>query len=314
MTVPLARRLAALDRAAGLLACPVCARRGVPDAPLARSERRLRCGAGHAFDVARQGYVNLAGSAQPRNADTARMLDARGRLLGSGVHEPLRRAVVEACGEPSTIVEAGAGPGWYLAGAAAAHPRAVPLAMDASVPALRRAAAIGLACVVADTWAGLPLRAGCVDALLCVFAPRNAAEFSRVLSGSGRVVVAAPTTAHLAGLRAELGLLDVADGKADRLVGQMGDAGLDRVGNRLVEFEAACTREQLRDLVDMGPNAFHEHAAPRGPRTVVVSVLVSVFARTTRRTRERPRAGGGGQRPVTPCANDPAGPSAPRDE
>ena len=111
--------------------------------------------------------------------------------------------------------------------------------MDASVPALRRAAAIGLACVVADTWAGLPLRAGCVDALLCVFAPRNAAEFSRVLSGAGRVVVAAPTTAHLAGLRAELGLLDVADGKADRLVGQMGDAGLDRVGNRLVEFEAA---------------------------------------------------------------------------
>ncbi|MFC2641533.1 MAG: hypothetical protein ACFN04_08215, partial [Propionibacterium acidifaciens] len=101
---------------------------------------------------------------------------------------------------------------------------------------------------------------------------------------------------HLAGLRAELGLLDEPVGLVVGDVEQMGDAGLDRVGDRLVEFEAACTREQLRDLVDMGPNAFHEHAAPRGPRTVVVSVLVSVFARTTHQTRERPRA------------NDPTGP------
>lgn len=281
-SAPIAERLAALERAAGLLACPVCARRGTADAPLVHAQRRLRCGAGHAFDVARQGYANLAGSPQPRNADTAQMLDARERFLGSGVYEPLRRAVVEACGSPASLVEAGAGTGWYLAGAASAHPGATALAMDVSVPALRRAAAAGLASVVADTWAGLPLRAGCVDALLCVFAPRNAAEFARVLSDAGRLVVATPTTAHLAGLRAALGLLDVAGDKSDRLAGQMGAAGLGLAGRRLVEFDAECTSGQLRDLVGMGPNAFHEHAAPCGPGSITVSVLVSVFARTTR--------------------------------
>lgn len=35
------------------LTCPVCG--GV----LHREERSLRCGAGHCYDIARQGYVNL---------------------------------------------------------------------------------------------------------------------------------------------------------------------------------------------------------------------------------------------------------------
>ena len=280
--VPIAQRLDALGRACPLLACPVCARRGTRDVPLAMSGRTLHCPHGHVFDVARQGYVNLSGTGQPRNADTPRMLDARDRFLSSGVYEPLRTAVVEACGTPSRLAEAGCGTGWYLAGAAAANPGATALGMDVSVPALRRAAARGLASIVADTWAGLPVRSGCVDALLCVFAPRNAEEFARVLSPAGRVVVATPQTAHLAGLRAMLGLLDVAGDKTERLAEQMGGAGLELAGRRLVEFEAACTLDQLRDLVAMGPNAFHEHAGPNGPGTITVSVLVSVWTRTAR--------------------------------
>lgn len=278
--VPIAQRLDALGRATSLLACPVCARRDAPDVPLALSGRALRCPHGHIFDVARQGYVNLFGTAQPRNADTPGMLDARDRFLASGVYEPLRTAVIDACGTPSHLVEAGAGSGWYLAGAAAALPGATALAMDVSVPALRRAAARGLASVVADTWSGLPLHSGSVDALLCVFAPRNAGEFARVLSPGGRVVVAAPTTAHLAGLRANLGLLDVAGDKAERLAEQMRGAGLAPAGRHLVEFDAACSQEQLRDLVAMGPNAFHGRTGPGGPDTITVSVLVSVWTRT----------------------------------
>ena len=33
--------------------CPVCGR------PITREAARWHCGAGHSFDVARQGYVNL---------------------------------------------------------------------------------------------------------------------------------------------------------------------------------------------------------------------------------------------------------------
>lgn len=282
MNAPAAQRLAALEMAAGLLACPVCARRQSPEAPLVRQDRALRCAAGHVFDIARQGYVNLTGAPQPRNADTAAMLEARERLLGSGIYEPLRRAVVAASGEPKTAVEVGAGTGWYLAGLVAAHPQLRALATDVSVPALRHAAAAGLAAVGADTWAGLPLRSGCVDALLCVFAPHNAAEFARVLSPGGRLVVTAPTRDHLAGLREELGLLDVAADASARSAAQLTGAGLVAAGDELVTFDAECSPELLRDLVDMGPNAFHGHGEPNGPRRVTVSVLMSVFVREPR--------------------------------
>ena len=43
------------------LTCPVCG--GV----LHREERSLRCGAGHCYDIARQGYVNLLRSNQSKS-------------------------------------------------------------------------------------------------------------------------------------------------------------------------------------------------------------------------------------------------------
>lgn len=56
------------------LTCPVCG--GV----LHREERSLRCGAGHCYDIARQGYVNLLRSNQSkskRHGDDKRMVAAR---------------------------------------------------------------------------------------------------------------------------------------------------------------------------------------------------------------------------------------------
>ena len=56
------------------LTCPVCG--GV----LHREERSLRCDAGHCYDIARQGYVNLLRSNQSkskRHGDDKRMVAAR---------------------------------------------------------------------------------------------------------------------------------------------------------------------------------------------------------------------------------------------
>ena len=56
------------------LTCPVCG------GALHREERSLRCGAGHCYDIARQGYVNLLRSNQSkskRHGDDKRMVAAR---------------------------------------------------------------------------------------------------------------------------------------------------------------------------------------------------------------------------------------------
>ena len=61
-----------LPEAVAALPCPLC--RG----PLTDEGRALRCAAGHAFDVARQGYVSLlAGDARAGTADTPGMVASR---------------------------------------------------------------------------------------------------------------------------------------------------------------------------------------------------------------------------------------------
>ncbi len=271
---------AALDDAVGMLACPVCHAHGSPDSSLRREGGSLRCEQRHSLDIARQGHVNLVNGPEPANADTAQMVAARERFLGSGPYLPIRDALSAAMPDSGRVVEVGSGPGWYLSGVLDAHPGLVGLATDVSVAAARRAAQHGLASVVADTWAGLPVRSAVIDALLCVFAPRNGAEFARVLRPEGRVLVVSPTTRHLAALRARLGLLDVAQGKQESLIAQLTAAGLETVGHRLVEFDTDCDAAQVDDLVAMGPNAFHAHErVAAGPARIEVSVRVDEFVK-----------------------------------
>ena len=75
--------------AAGLLCCPHCGD------DLELGSATARCVRDHSFDIARQGYLNLLAGPQPRNADTAAMVAARGRVLGSGAFDPLLDLVAQ---------------------------------------------------------------------------------------------------------------------------------------------------------------------------------------------------------------------------
>lgn len=252
------------------LACPNC--RG----PFAVTGGSLRCGVGHTFDVARQGYVNLMGRGAPRNADTADMVAARDQFLGSGHYLPIREAVSDAVGESRRLLEVGAGTGWYASGVLDRIPDALGLATDVSVPASRRTARAHprLAAVVADTWAGLPVADHAFDALLCVFAPRNAEEFSRVLAPGGRLVVVTPGPNHLAELRAQHDLLDIGADKVDTL--RTAFAGRFEQANSVqVRKPMSLSDEEATALVGMGPNAFHAPDARIQGGIATVDVVVT---------------------------------------
>lgn len=279
-----------LDAASNLLICPVCTRtpssahgdNALRESPLDLSARPVRCASGHSFDVAKQGYLNLLAGPPPRNADTADMIAARDRFLGSGAYAPIAQAVartvVSRTAPGGVVTDAGAGTGYYLSACLDALPDGRGVALDVSVPAARRAARAHprSAAIVADTWAGMPLAAGTADALLCIFAPRNFAEFARVLRPGGVLVVVTPEPDHLARLRAGYGLLDLEPDKAERLHAQAAEAGFEAVGAQTVDFTFDATGRQVADLIAMGPNAFHG-AAGTEAMTLCAGVLVSSF-------------------------------------
>lgn len=256
----------------GWLTCLVCGQ------DLAEAPGAMICPDGHSYDIAKQGYVNLLGHAPPKNADTAAMLDARARFLEHGLYDPVADAIVDAVRGRTRIVDVGAGTGYYLAHVLDEMPDAHALATDVSVAAAKRAARAHprAGAIVADTWAGLPIRDGAADAVMCVFAPRNPAEFERILQPGGTLVVAVPTHLHLKELRERHGLLDVA---ADKVEGVIGSFPGWRSSVWTEEYQIALDEEQASDLIAMGPNAFHGPPSDVTDTTCTTSVSIITMTR-----------------------------------
>jgi 23S rRNA (guanine745-N1)-methyltransferase len=258
-----------------LVLCPLCGESMVV------SPGALRCARGHSFDRARQGYVNLAAGRAPHSGDTAEMVAARAEFLAAGHYDFITTALCDAARTAypgGLIVDAGAGTGHHLAAVLDAVPTADGLALDASKPALRRAARAHprAGAALCDTWGRLPLADGAAGLVLDVFAPRNGPEFRRVLRPGGALLVVTPEADHLAELVSRLGLLRVDPDKAERVAASLDGFAL--AGETVLRRPLTLTSAEARTLVAMGPSAWHTArvAVPDGI-TVTASVRLGVY-------------------------------------
>ena len=257
------------------LTCPVCGQ------DLHQRAASLCCASGHAFDIAREGYVNLhvpQHRAKGIQGDPLAMVQARRRFLDAGHYLPLSEALIGCVNAlvrerggafHARVIEVGCGEGYFISALAKRldpRKRAIFAGTDISKSAIRLAAKRhrDILFFVADVNRSIYLRTGSMSLLLDVFAPRNSREFARVLEPGGAALIVIPSDRHLVSLREALGLIGIESEKERRVVERFaGDFQLE--DRQLVQFPLRLGGEAVKDLVDMGPNYWHH--APGQPTT-----------------------------------------------
>ena len=173
----------------------------------------LRCPQGHAFDVAREGYVNLL-LVQDRKSsdpgDSKEAVAARRRLQDAGFGRPLLDALEAAIAEvapppASAVLDVGCGEGTFLASIAerfSLEGHGVDISVSAIEAAAKRHPSLGW--VVANADRGLPFADASFRLVLTIAGRRHPPEFARVLEPEGRLIAALPAEDDLIELREAL--------------------------------------------------------------------------------------------------------------
>lgn len=188
-----------------LFICPVCGEK------LYTENGTYRCAAGHSFDIARKGYVNLfLGRAGGQHGDNREMIAARRDFLSAGHYKKLAEALTETAlaslPQNPRILDAGCGECYYtahLSEALQADGRnaeivGIDISREALAYGARRSRNIALA--VGSVYR-LPFADATFDALLSVFSPYAGEEFLRVLKPGGLFLMAIPRERHLFGMK-----------------------------------------------------------------------------------------------------------------
>ena len=234
------------------LLCPVCG------AALNRVEKTWRCGIGHSFDIARQGYVNLLPVQQKHSlhpGDTREQVASRREFLNAGFYEPIADALVRTAAElgcAGPVLDVGCGEGYYGTRLAAAL-GAELVGVDISKEAVRFAAARHKdAQWLCATAAKLPVGDGEAGTVMSLFALTVPGEFRRVLRRDGYFLQVLAAEDHLLGLKSiiypELVL------KEKDMVPR--EPGFELVTSVPIRFSFTVESSQVGKLLSMTPHVY----------------------------------------------------------
>lgn len=250
------------------------------------------CALGHSFDIASQGYTHLLPVQKKHSrdpGDSKQMVAARQRFLDAGFYQPISAMVSRAAladlppGATAACLDAGCGDGYYLrqlADAAGEKQALALLGMDISKWAILSAAKRDKRSgwVVASN-ANLPLRAGALDRVLCMFGFPVYAEFSRVLKPDGQLLQVDVGPDHLRELR-EI-IYPSLKPKDDARV-QTPKGFADLPGETIRYCAHLASREQVADLLIMTPHLYRASAAGRAKAAALTALSITVDVRLRR--------------------------------
>nr|WP_239090354.1 methyltransferase domain-containing protein [Marinomonas ostreistagni] len=184
------------------------------NSPLTRHERTLICANGHAFDMAKTGYINLLPVQNKHSkdpGDSKAMVQSRRAFLAQGHYDPIVTAIIESMPDALkqrtdlNLLDAGCGEGHYLRQLVAllgvnhqVDATGLDISKWAVAEASKRAKEIDW---IVGSNAHLPIESGRFDWVMCAFGFPVFEEFARVLDTSGWLLLVESGPDHLLELR-----------------------------------------------------------------------------------------------------------------
>lgn len=240
--------------------CPICS------AALLQEKSRWYCANNHSFDVAKQRYVNLLPVQHKKSlapGDAADMVVAREAFLSAGYYQPLQHALVEAIDpwQAKHLLDVGCGEGYYTQAMCnvVKQVTAFDIAKSAVMKTAKKLVKQGgkdesnYRCLVASA-AHVPLADASVDVVTSIFSPILPDELNRVLTESGKLVIAKPAEQHLLALR-ELLFDDVILHDSDKFIEQLAPT-FTLEQKRPVTCELDLDTAAINQLLTMTPYAY----------------------------------------------------------
>ena len=266
------------------LVCPLCREL------LCGKESTLVCPAGHSYDIARSGYVNLLPPGRRSNArtgDDSGMVAARRNFLSRGYYDRYVTESAEAVKRflgknPEFLIDAACGEGHHTRILSKVSGSALTLGVDASKKAADAAARSSRddksISFIAGNIFDLPIASSCADAFSVLFAPIPYKEALRVLRPGGCLLICSAAPDHLAELR-QIIYDDVITKETAVPAHESFTLGFRENIKYTVELDAA----ELVSLFEMTPFRYRsrpdaaERVASHGKSRMTVSVMCNIL-------------------------------------
>lgn len=187
--------------------CPICS-----FSMEIKDFKSIVCLNGHAYDFAKQGYINFMMQHSSKGSYDKKMFEARRNIIvRSGIFTPLHDAIIGILKEehnvdeaPLNVLDAGCGEGSNLSEVIyrCGQKAVTGFGLDISKEAIKLASAQyeEKVWLVGDL-SNFPFKEQTFDVILNILAPSNYKEFNRLLREKGMLVKVVPGSEHLKELR-----------------------------------------------------------------------------------------------------------------
>lgn len=272
------------------LACPIDGKRLNPH------EKALTCENGHAFDIARQGYVNLLPVQHKRSkqpGDSKAMVVARTELLNSGIYDPIAKKLAEIVHAQITdtqsskikeicLLDAGCGEGYYfdyvvkyLEGENCDNDFSF-IGLDISKAAIAEATKRNKQVTwIVGTNRQPPVEPASVDMVLCIFGFQSFEGFRKILKPGSKLILVEPGPDHLIELRKIIYREVKASGLQD--LAHAEDLGFSIVDSQQLQFKTeAINNDHINSLLIMTPHFYRAFSEGREAASILPKLELTV--------------------------------------